>query len=90
MIADQQPARRDPKVGDPVDARPFAGPAPNAALERELITGFIAAHGHTLQSITRLPAEERTQLMRDAAACATLRLAEIEARAQLFDEMREA
>jgi hypothetical protein len=89
MMASQQPSRDDPEHGDAVDLPPFPEPAPNAALERQLIAEFLAAHGHTLRSVTRLPAAEREQLLRDAAACATLRLAEIEARAHLIDEMRE-
>ena len=89
MMASQQPSRDDPEHGDAVDVPPFPEPAPNAALERQLIAEFLAAHGHTLRSLTGLPAAEREQLLRDAAACATLRLAEIEARAHLIDEMRE-
>jgi hypothetical protein len=50
---------------------------------------FLAEHGHTLPSITRLPLPERRDLLRGASSYATLRLAEIEARAHLVDDLDE-
>jgi hypothetical protein len=61
----------------------------HAALERALIAEVLASHGHTLQSVASLPEVERGRLMREAATAATLRLAEIEARAHYVEDIHE-
>ena len=61
----------------------------HASLERALIAEVLASHGHTLQSVAALPDPERGQLMREAATSATLRLAEIEARAHYVEDIHE-
>jgi hypothetical protein len=67
------------------------GPArlrqPAAMLERALIEDFLATQGYTLQSVDRLPPQDREQLLRAAGQAASLRLAEIESRAHLVDEI---
>jgi hypothetical protein len=60
---------------------------PNGPLESALIDEFLAERGHTLESITKLAVQERRELLRRAASYATLRLAEIEARAHLVDDL---
>ena len=62
---------------------------PQGPLECALIDEFLAERGHTLQSIGGLPLPERRELMRRAASHATLRLAEIEARAHFVDDLEE-
>ena len=56
-------------------------------LECALIDEFLAGRGHTLQSVDKLPPPERRELLRRAASYATLRLAEIEARAHFVDDL---
>ena len=56
-------------------------------LECALIDEFLAGRGHTLRSVDKLPPEERRELMRRAASYATLRLAEIEARAHFVEDL---
>lgn len=60
---------------------------PHAALEHAFIDEFLAERGYTLRSINRLPPGDRDPLLRAAAAFATLKLAEIEARAHLVKEI---
>jgi hypothetical protein len=60
---------------------------PEATLEAALIDEFLARRGYTLRSINRLPPADREPLLRAAASFATLRLAEIEARAHLVHEI---
>jgi hypothetical protein len=60
---------------------------PFATLERAFIDEFLARRGYTLRSIDRLPPGDREPLLRAAAAHATLKLAEIEARAHLINEI---
>jgi hypothetical protein len=52
-----------------------------AALEQLLIDEFLGARGHTLGSVSELPAHEAERLLRAASEHASLRLAEIESRA---------
>ena len=56
-------------------------------LECALIDEFLAGRGHTLRSVDKLPPPERRELMRRAASYATLRLAEIEARAHYIGDL---
>ena len=60
---------------------------PHGPLEYALIDEFLADRGHTLQSVDKLPAPERRELLRRAASYATLRLAEIESRAHFVDDL---
>ena len=60
---------------------------PHSPLEYALIDEFLAERGHTLQSVDKLPPAERRELLRRAASYATLRLAEIEARAHFVEHL---
>ena len=62
---------------------------PHGPLEAALMDEFLSDRGHTLQSVSTLPLPERRELLRQAASYATLRLAEIEARAHLVDNFDE-
>jgi hypothetical protein len=72
--------RRTPSDG--VRSTDLHGP-----LESALIAEFLAERGHTRRSVDRLPLQERRDLLRRAASYATLRLAELEARAHLLDDL---
>ena len=60
---------------------------PHGPLACALIDEFLADRGHTLQSVGSLPLSERRELLRRAASYATLRLAEIEARAHFVGDL---
>ena len=60
-----------------------------SGLERALIEEYLAARGHTLRSLAELPLVEREPMLRAATTSATLKLAEIEARAHLLDSMAQ-
>ena len=57
------------------------------ALESALIDEFFAERGYTLSAVKMLPTARRLELLRDAAAYATLKLAQIEARAHFVDDL---
>jgi hypothetical protein len=84
----------EPRVPDatPRDAEAGATaaprvPEPHAVLERAMIEAFLAERGYTLRSVDALRPADREPLLRSAVAFATLRLAEIEARAHFVDEI---
>jgi hypothetical protein len=60
---------------------------PLAALEITLIEEFLAQNGFTRDSLARLPPPEAARLLSAASEYASLRLAEIEARAHYVGEM---
>ena len=60
---------------------------PHAALERAMIETFLGARGCTLRSVDAMRPADREPLLRAAVAFATLRLAEIEARAHFVEEI---
>lgn len=60
---------------------------PEAALERMYIEEYLLGRGHTLQSLQTLPEEEARQLMIEASSYASTRLAEVETRAHLVEEI---
>ena len=60
---------------------------PQASLEKALIEEYLAERGCTRQSVNTLPPPDRESLLRGAAAFATLKLAQIEARAPFVHEM---
>ena len=78
MTTNPRPQPEDVRSADPY------GP-----LECALMDEFLSERGHTLQSVGRLPLPERQELLRSAASYATLRLAEIEARAHLVGDLQE-
>jgi len=55
--------------------------APQSALERELINEYLKNKGYRLKDMHKLPEEEEKRLMKEACQYASLKLAEIEARA---------
>ena len=55
--------------------------APQSALERELISEYLKNKGYRLKDLKNLPQEEAKRLMKEACQYASLKLAEIEARA---------
>lgn len=60
---------------------------PSATLERTLLDEFLSARGHTWTSVRVLDADEAAALLRGASAYASLRLAEIESRAEYVNAL---
>jgi hypothetical protein len=60
----------------------------NGPLEQRLIEDYFAARGHTRQSLAALSAADAGSLLRAASEYASLRLAEMEAKAHYVDEIR--
>jgi hypothetical protein len=90
MGIDVSPAENRRAPGAAAPDLPDAAQAlhdPHAALERALIAEFLARHGHTLQSVRRLPPAEASALLREATAFATMRLSEVDAKAHYLDEL---
>lgn len=60
-----------------------------AELEAALIAEYLEQRGHTPQSVQLLPDAERHALMREASLHASMRLTEVESRAQYVDDIKE-
>ena len=58
-----------------------------AALERELIEEYLRSRGQTRESVNALATSESTALLRAASEYASLRLAEMQARAHYVQEI---
>ena len=61
--------------------------APSATLERVLLDEFLSARGHTWTSVRGLDPDEAAALLRGASEYASLRLAEIESRAEYISAL---
>ena len=59
-----------------------------SSLERRLIKEYLHDKGYQLEDLKRLPLEESKQLMTEACKYASLKLAEVESRAQFREEIR--
>jgi hypothetical protein len=60
---------------------------PQSALERKLIEEYLSEKGYHLSDLQALPEREARRLMREACRYASLKLAEVESRAQLRKEI---
>jgi len=60
---------------------------PQSALERKLIEEYLSEKGYHLSDLQALPEREARRLMREACNYASLKLAEVESRAQLRKEI---
>ena len=61
---------------------------PQSALERRFIKEFLQEKGYQLEDLKKLPIEESKQLMTEACRYASLKLAEVESKAQFKKEIR--
>ena len=73
----------DPKYVDEVFSE-----GPQSVLERRLIKEYLHDKGYRLEELKKLPEEEAKQLMIDACKYASLKLAEIDSRAKVREEIR--
>jgi hypothetical protein len=63
--------------------------APLSQLERALIDAFVRARGYDPLKLAELPEREREQILTQASVHASAKLAEVEAKSHLIDEIRE-
>lgn len=56
-------------------------------LERAYLEQYLQGLGFSLASLTSLPPEQATQLMKSASLYASMRLAEVETRSHLVEDM---
>jgi hypothetical protein len=63
------------------DPTEFVDSSPQSALERELIGQYLRDKGYRREDLRKLPREEAKRLMKEACRYASLKLAEIEAKA---------
>lgn len=63
---------------------------PHAELEKMLISGYLRDRGFSLAGLHLLPPEQAEALMKEASRFASARLAELESRAHLVDEVHKA
>ena len=75
----------DPRIMKEADE--FVMEDPEATLERMHIEAYLRAKGHTLQSLQELPEHEARQLIVEASAYASAKLAEVETRAQFVQDL---
>jgi len=60
----------------------LASEGPQSALERKLINEYLQKKGYRIDDLQVLPKEEAKQLLKEASSYASLKLAEVEARAK--------
>lgn len=60
---------------------------PTAKLERMYIEEYLKTKGHTWQSVHALTLEERRRILTEASTYASVRLAEVEGRAKVVEEL---
>ncbi len=60
--------------------------SPQSALERKFIEEYLSDKGYAIGDLQALPEDQASSLMREACKYASLKLAEIESRAQLRDD----
>lgn len=63
---------------------------PRAQLERAFIEDYLRSRQHSLDTLKLLPADEADALLNQASLFASGRLAEVESRAHLVDELHRA
>ena len=59
----------------------------HALLEKTLIEAYLKGKGHTRDDLQDLPEDEARQLMKEASTYASSKLAEVELRANLVQEL---
>lgn len=60
---------------------------PQANLERMYFVEFLHSKGHTMESVQELPESEAKRLITDASTYAAVKVAEVEQRAHLVQEL---
>jgi hypothetical protein len=61
---------------------------PQSTLEKKLVEEYLESKGYSIKDLPKLPVETARQLMREACAFASLKLAELEAKSKFRQEIR--
>ena len=72
---------------DPKYVDEYITKGPQSVLERRFIKEYLHDKGYLLEELKKLPEEEAKQLMSEACKYASLKLAEVESRAQFREEI---
>ncbi len=60
---------------------------PLEKLEKMYLAEFLQSRGHTWQSVNALPEEERKKILTEASTYVAMKLAEVEGRARVIEEL---
>ncbi len=60
---------------------------PTAKLERMYVEEYLRTKGHTWESVHALPDVERRRFLTEASTYASVKLAEVEGKAKVIDEL---
>ncbi len=70
------------------EIKKLASEGPQSALERTLINEYLQRKGYKSDDLHLLPKDEARQLLSEASSYASLKLAEVESRAQFRKDIR--
>jgi hypothetical protein len=70
------------------EIKKLASEGPQSALERKLINEYLQKKGYQIDDLYALPKEEAKQLLKEASKYASLKMAEVEARAKFRKSIR--
>lgn len=70
------------------EIKKLASEGPQSALERKLINEYLQKKGYQIDDLFTLPKEEAKQLLKEASKYASLKMAEVEARAKFRKNIR--
>ena len=78
-----------PKTGDPKEPEMPGGlgEGPQSVLEHMIIEAYLAGKNVKLEDLKNLPPEEAQRLMKEACSYASVKLAEVESKAQFSREI---
>jgi len=76
------------KPKNKTDPKEIVDSSPQSALERELIREYLRDKGYRREDLRKLPRKEAKRLMKEACQYASLKLAEIEAKAGFRRKIR--
>jgi hypothetical protein len=74
-------------VSDPEQIDRCIADGPQSTLERMLLEAYLDGKGYSMEELKKLPAEQAQQLMKEACAYASMKLAEVESKAQFRREI---
>jgi hypothetical protein len=75
-------------MNNTINSVKWAPTGPQSTLERKLIEEYLLEKGYRLIDLRGLPKAEAVSLMKEACLYASLKLAEVESRAQFREEIR--
>jgi hypothetical protein len=75
-------------INNTINSVKWTPTGPQSALEKKLIKEYLLEKGYRLKDLRGLPKAEAVSLMKEACLYASLKLAEVESRAQFREEIR--